>query len=293
MHSNLNISCIGYACGHGAGQHGCAMGPDKIYSLMAFFKLSSRHRTFSVLPTCSCHLTNPSMVIDMISATCQTLADQVCAQVAAHKPFLVLGGDHSCAIGTWSGVLQALRPQKKLGLIWVDAHMDSHTPDTSPSGMIHGMPVAALLGYGDVRLTQMHGYSNQLDLGHLCLVGVRSFEEGEARLLQRLGVKIFFMEEVQARGLEVVMTEALNIAQGASGGFGISIDMDAFDPNEVCAVGSPVHQGIDVFSFIKIVTGFHQQAGFLGAEIAEYNPELDINDQSAKLLCRLIDAIYS
>ena len=268
------------------------MGPDKIYSLPAFFKLSSSHRIFSALPTCSCHPTNSSAVIDTIFASCKKLADQVCTQVAAHKPFLVLGGDHSCAIGTWSGVRQALRPQEKLGLIWVDAHMDSHTPDTSPSGMIHGMPVAALLGHGDNRLTHLHGYSGKLDVGHLCLVGVRSFEEGEARLLQRLGVKIFFMHEVQARGLAVVMAEALRIAQGASGGFGISIDMDAFDPNEVVAVGSPVRQGINVLSFIKIVTGLHQQTGFLGAEIAEYNPELDIDDQSAKLLCRLIDAIF-
>jgi arginase len=258
-----------------------------------FLTLSSRHRQFSILPTLACHPTDATSTIDLIARTCQKLADQISVLVREQKTFLVLGGDHSSAIGTWSGVRQALAPRKTMGLLWVDAHMDSHTFETSPSSMIHGMPLAALLGYGDPRLTHMHGYHTKLDLGHLCLVGVRSFEVGEARLLERLGVRIFYMEEILSRGLIAVMQDAMAIVQKATGGFGISIDMDAFDPSEIPAVGSPVHQGIDIFPVLHLLKGISRQTGFLGTEIAEFNPELDLNDQSAKLLCRLIDAIYS
>jgi len=228
----------------------------------------------------------------MIVQSCQQLAEQIVSQVSQQEKFLVVGGDHSSAIGTWSGVRHAIAPQKKIGLLWVDAHMDSHTFNTSPSGMIHGMPLAALLGYGDARLTHLFGYQTKLDLGKLCLVGVRSFEPEEAQLLERLNVKVFFMEEIQTRGLQAVMQEALAIVQGANGGFGISIDMDAFDPSEIPAVGSPVHQGIDIYAFIHTLESICRHPGFLGAELAEFNPELDHNEASAKLICRLIDAIF-
>jgi arginase len=209
-----------------------------------------------------------------ISLAGRSLAYTVCDAVRNNSSFAVLGGDHSCAIGTWSGAANALRGDGPLGLIWVDAHMDSHTPETSPSGLYHGMPLACLLGYGDSTLTSIAHTSPALQPQHVAIVGVRSYEPEEAELLRRLGVRVFFMGEVEKRGLAAVMDDASHIAFSGTAGAGISIDLDALDPRDVSAVGSPEAGGLSVLDLRAALTRFAEHPRVVGCEITEFNPTL-------------------
>lgn len=195
---------------------------------------------------------------------------------------VVLGGDHSCAIGTWKGIAQALAPRGPLGLIWIDAHMDAHTPETTPSGMLHGMPVASLLGYGDPRLA-LDPFT-AFDPRRFCLVGVRSFEAGEAALLDRLCVRVFLMREVERRGLTEVMDEALAIAGGDAGSYGISLDLDALDPRDAPGVGVPVRGGIRGDELCRALARLARDPALAALEIVEYNPYRDHDGVTARLV---------
>lgn len=201
---------------------------------------------------------------------------------------LVFGGDHSIAMGTWTGVKEAF-PQKEIGLIWVDAHMDAHTPKTSPSLNIHGMPVAALLGYGDDRFTKLGNFYPTLKPENLCLLGTRSFEDGEADFLTRLGVRIYSMEEIRKRGFEVVFQEVCD--QLSSTQFGLSIDIDAFDPEEAPGTGTPEDSGLK-FEDVKMVwRGLAQNPGFSALEIVEFNPHKDVDHKTCRLVWQIVETI--
>jgi len=207
------------------------------------------------------------------------------------KFFLVLGGDHTSAIGTWSGAANALRSQGKLGLIWVDAHMDSHTPITTQSGHLHGMPLASLLGYGDPRLTTLGGLSSALQPENICLIGVRSFEPGEAELLKKLNVRIFFMDEVEQRGLRAVFKEALQIASSNTVGYGISLDIDGIDPADAPGTGVAEPNGLLAKEICQELTLFANDPNLIGFEIVEFDPSRDKNNKTEKLIADLIAAI--
>jgi len=204
----------------------------------------------------------------------------------------VLGGDHACAIGTWKGVAQAVAHRGAIGLVWLDAHLDAHTPTTTPSGMLHGMPLAVLLGHGDARLVGL-GQGASLDPRHLCLVGVRSFEAQESELLTGLGVRIIQMSEIDAKGLVATLHEAVEIASGAPGGWGISIDLDVLDPLDAPGVGSPVAHGLEPQALIKAMAGIAMTPGFVGAEISEYNPELDPEGVTGRVADALLVSMFS
>jgi arginase len=177
-------------------------------------------------------------------------------------------------------------------LIWIDAHMDAHTPETSESGRLHGMPLACLLGYGDPALT---GIANgtRLPPANVCLIGIRSFERGEAALLHRLGVRVYPMREVKQRGFETVFREAREIACQGTAGYGVSVDLDAIDPLEAPGVGSPVGGGL---SAADVVNAFKQHAGdpaLRGLEIVEYNPYLDCDAQTIALVPAVAEALLA
>ncbi|MGH6635668.1 MAG: arginase [Gammaproteobacteria bacterium] len=218
------------------------------------------------------------------------VADRVADVLVRDLRFAVVGGDHSCAIGTWSGAVAALRQRGPLGLLWVDAHMDSHTPDTSPSGALHGMPLACLLGHGERELTEIACPGPKLQPQHVCIVGVRSFEEGEARLLQLLGVRIFLMQEVQRIGLEAVMQQAIEIVSQETAAFGISIDVDAIDPQDAPGVGTPAPLGVAGRDLAECMGMVARQPKLVGLEVTEFNPLRDVNERTAKLVCDLLAA---
>jgi arginase len=205
---------------------------------------------------------------------------------------IVVGGDHTSAIGTWKGVAQALRDRGLMGLLWIDAHMDAHTPETTESGMLHGMPVACLLGYGYPELTAI-AHGAKLDPRCVCLYGVRSFERGEAELLNRLGVRVFFMDEIARRGIPETLCEALAIVTCASAGFGITLDLDAIDPEDAPGVGSPAPNGMRGADLVSALARFCCHPGLAGLEVVEYNPHRDREAATAGLVGDALVAILA
>jgi len=283
------IQIIAVASGAGARDAGCAKGPDALQhsSLLSRLNLQgldiSWHKTLDPASTGT-----PLSIIHDLN---EQLAQKVCDSAASGYLPLIVGGDHSCAIGTWSGGALALRQRGPLGLVWIDAHMDSHTPETTPSGAIHGMPLAALLGYGTPELVNLAGFSPKLLPRHVCLVGVRSYEAGEKELLQRLGVRVFFMAEVKQRGIGIVMEEAFAIARNGTAGFGISIDLDAFNPDESPGVGTPVQDGLHHLELDRVLHGIGHIPELVALELAEFNPLRDHDGRTLGLIEDLLLAI--
>lgn len=283
------LHLIGYAYGEAAGDPGCKDGPD-VFKQSVWFKKLVEQQPEIIWDTTF----YPQPFSDKYSDTkaiCQHLALKTQALATKGERFVTLGGDHSCAIGTWGGASQAFSSQGKLGLIWIDAHMDSHTQETSPSGNIHGMPLAVLLGYGNSQLTQLFKPPTQLLPEHVCLIGIRSFESGEANLLKQLGVRIFYVEEVRKRGLAAVFTEALSIVEKNTVGFGISIDLDGLDPEDAPGVGTPVAEGLSLSDLCVSLASIKDKQNFLGAEITEFNPHHDKNHKTEKAIYQLICAM--
>lgn len=268
------INVIGIASGIGANDIGCQGGPQAIKEACVTLLKKSYQQVNWV------DITLPKLATEdkyeKISHICTETAQLTYQSVKEKTFFLAVSGDHACAIGTWSGVAHALLDSgEKLGLIWVDAHMDSHTPETSESGNIHGMPLASLMGYGDHRLTQVLNTHPKILPENVCMIGVRSYEKGEETLLKRLGVKIYFIEEVNERGLDVVFKEAVHYIQSKTNRYGLTIDLDAFDPTEIPGVGCPVKNGLHPEEFLKAIKKVREQVDFLGVEIAEFNPYRD------------------
>jgi len=225
-----------------------------------------------------------------ITHVCRSVADATQLATAQDQFFALIGGDHSNAIGTWSGVARALEDEGDVGLIWIDAHLDSHTPKTSPSGAYHGMPLACLLGYGDGDLTSLSGPSPAIRPQNLCILGARSFEQEEHDLLMSLGVRIFFMDEINTIGFETAFKTALEIAASDTAGFGLSLDLDGIDPKDAPGVGSPEANGIRTEDLLEALSQLNPTLNFLGMEIAEFNPEKDPDGKTTTLIYQLLSA---
>lgn len=233
-----------------------------------------------------------SSVTQSLAQLCQRLANSVAEKLTRDEFFAVIGGDHACAIGTWSGVYQARRG-KPFGLIWVDAHMDSHTPQSSHSGALHGMPLACLLGYGDDHLKQLVYPGPAIQPQHLCLIGVHSFEPEEQQLLSSLGVRVFTMQEIEQRGMDQVMQDALHIVRAETDAFGVSIDLDAIDPKLAPAVSIAEPGGLQLNQLNALLRPLATAPDFLGMEIAEYNPGLEKDGATARLISTILAASVS
>lgn len=207
--------------------------------------------------------------------------------------FLVLGGDHSIATGTWSGAANALGGRGPLGLVWIDAHMDSHTPATSPSGNWHGMPLAHLLGAGAKELVALATRPPALEPAHVCLLGVRSFEAAEADFLARLGVRVISMAQMHGPGVAAAIADAIGYVSRGTAGFGVSIDLDAIDPSDAPGVGLPVPGGMAGAEVAAALAGIAQKPGFLGLELAEYNPARDQGGKTLNLIRAILSAVFA
>ncbi|MFZ9034657.1 MAG: arginase [Francisellaceae bacterium] len=204
--------------------------------------------------------------------------------VRQNQTFITIGGDHSCAIGTWSGVFDAIGD---FGLIWIDAHMDAHTPESSESGNIHGMPVATLLGYGHEKLTRILHNTPKLKAENIILIGIRSYEEGEAELLKELGVTIFDIDAVHKLGFEACFDHAVNQFKAKSLKYGISFDLDGLDPSEIDALGTPVEDGIALFEVLPCLNKIDVK-DLVGLELTEYNPSLDSDDKGVEVIRKIL-----
>ena len=280
---------IGAASGAGAPDPACGKGPAALRRFHVFHDTPLQHVEWNaILRVPPAQEDTPLHAVASLSTR---LAGEVEAVLHAGNFPLVVGGDHSCAIGTWSGVHHALADKGPIGLIWIDAHMDSHTFATTPSGQLHGMPLACLLGHGETALTAIDGAEAKLRPEHVCLIGVRSFEAGEAALLHRLGVRVFDMEEVRRRGLAEVFDEALAIVRHGTAGFGVSVDLDALDPEEEPGVGSPVPGGLRRSELAAALARLRGDPAFVAMEIVEYNPRRDRKHATADAAGALVSAI--
>ena len=281
---------IGAAIGLGARDSRCEHGPATLAASGLLERLQRQLPTSEWVATLHARGAGRGQdPLPNIASFCRRLAHATREVVRNENCAWVLGGDHSCAIGTWTGIASA--QDEPLGLIWIDAHMDSHTPESSPSGAVHGMPLACLLGAGAPELVRLGGYAPKLRAENVCVVGVRSFEPAEASLLQRLGVHVFGMDEIRRRGMTAVLAEAIERVRMHTAAFGISIDLDVIDPRDAPGVGSPEPGGIAGAELVAALAQLSRYHELVGVEIAEFNPHRDVDGMTAALLYELLASI--
>jgi arginase len=287
------VETIGAAWGLGGADPGCAEAPAVLAPLLA-----------KRLAACGVSaVAGPTLEPPAGERRRQYAVSRLCGQLAAAvadarrrgRLPCVIGGDHSCAGGTWTGVARTLNAggdpaskQGPLGLIWIDAHMDSHTLATSHTGRLHGMPLAWLLGEDDHPLYGLG--TGVLEPRHVCLVGVRSYEKEEDERLRRLGVRVVFMDEVRARGIDAVLDEALDIATAGTGGFGVSIDLDVVTPEEAPNVGTPVAGGVTSAELARALQEVAGRPALAAIELVEYSPRLDRDGLTSRIAIDLLAA---
>jgi len=224
-----------------------------------------------------------------IAEACRRLARAVESAAAAGKAPLVLGGDHSVAVGTVSGMSRYYRARKQsLGLIWIDAHTDMNTPRTSPSGNVHGMPLACLIGRGPRELTHLLGYAPKVAPANVVLVGVREVDQLEKPHVKRSGVRAFTMRDIDERGLRAIMEDAIRIASNGTAGFHVSLDMDSVDPREAPGVGTPVRGGITYREAHLLMELICDSGRMTSMEVVEVNPVMDEANRTAVLAVELM-----
>jgi arginase len=227
--------------------------------------------------------------LPQIAETCRRLALAVEKAATQGKVPLVLGGDHSVAIGTVSGISRSFRKKKRqLGLIWIDAHADMNTPETSPSGNVHGMPLACCVGIGPKELTHLFGYAPKVAPRNVALVGVRDIDQLEAPHVRNSGVRAFTMRHIDERGLRAVMEEAIEIASNGTAGFHLSLDMDYVDPRDAPGVGTPVRGGGTYREAHLAMEMICDSGKMLSMEVVEVNPVIDEVNRTADLGVELV-----
>ncbi len=227
------------------------------------------------------HLQSYPQCIAAIRQSCQQLAHHVSHIRKGYFP-VVIGGDHSCAIGTWSGMTQGKPP---IGLLWIDAHFDSHTPTTTHSKRVHGMPLAILLGHGDKQL--MLQQRAVIDRRYTVVFGVRSFEEGELVLMQQLKIRYYTMVEIKQRGINVCLREAWHYVAACPQGFGVSLDLDGIDPSFAPAVSVPEPNGLFFPTLLKTLKLLPKRK-LQALEIVEFNPYCQGNRRTLAVLSKLV-----
>lgn len=219
-----------------------------------------------------------------IAATSQEVAQRVYEALGAGYFPLVLGGDHSVAIGTQAGVAKFYHDRgQEVGCLWIDAHADMNTPQTSPSGNVHGMPFAASLGHGPDALTRIFGFAPKLRAEHCALIGIRDLDAQERQVVRASGVNLFTMREIDELGMRIVMERALKVALNGTAGFVVSFDMDVVDPAEAPGVGTPVRGGITFREAHLAMEMVADTGKMLGFELVEINPIIDVMNKTAIL----------
>ena len=223
-----------------------------------------------------------------ITDTCTKHAELVLKTLESGKVPLVLGGDHSVGAGSVAGVAEFYRRQEqKIGLIWIDAHTDINTPESSPSGNVHGMPLAAIMGLGPAELANIFQFSPKVAPENCVLVGVRDIDSIEKQNVRRAGIDVFTMRDIDERGMRTVMEEALRIAGRGTAGYHISLDMDWVDPEDAPGVGTPVRGGAtyrEAHLAMEIIADHGRMVSF---EIVEVNPVIDEHNRTADLAVEL------
>ncbi|MEN2768876.1 arginase [Ornithinibacillus xuwenensis] len=290
------ISLIGVPMDLGQSRRGVDMGPSALRYAGAIEKIESLEYDIHDLGDIA--INRPATTVDkesnlknleqVIEAN-ETLARMVDEEIQKDRFPLIVGGDHSIAIGSLAGIS---KHYKNLGVIWYDAHGDLNTSETSPSGNIHGMPLAVSLGIGDERLTNLFGYAPKVKPENIVIIGARSLDPGERELIREKGIKVYTMHEIDRMGMSAVMEEAIHYLKENTDGVHLSLDLDGLDPTEAPGVGTPVlggmtyresHLAMEMLSDSELITSF---------EVVEVNPILDEKNKTATLAVGLMGSLF-
>jgi arginase len=227
--------------------------------------------------------------LEEIAATCKDVAEIVRKALDEDLMPLVLGGDHSIAVGTAAGVAAHYRKEsKRIGLIWLDAHGDMNTPESSPSGNVHGMPLASIMGHGPAELVDLAGFKPMIEPRNVVLVGIRDLDTKERKLIKESGAHIFTMRDIDERGMREVMADALRFAGDDTAGVAASLDMDFVDPSDAPGVGTPVRGGVTYREAHLALEMIADAKALVSLELVEINPVIDEHNTTAILGVELI-----
>ncbi len=290
------IALVSVSLDLGAGRRGVDMGPsalriaglNEMVTRLGYDIREIGHVTAGGFETTEQGPTGARFLKEIASVCRRTGA--LVAEALEHGCFpLIVGGDHSLAIGTISAVAGHHRARaESVGVIWVDAHADMNTPDTTPSGNIHGMPLAVLMGHGSAELVGLNGDPPAVKPENVALLGARDLDEGERELIRSLGVRVFTMSEIDERGAAACMDEALTRVSDGTAGFHLSFDLDALDPRYAPGVGTPVQGGLSFREGHLICEKAARSGQLLALEVVELNPVLDDRNHTAGLAVGLM-----
>jgi arginase len=293
----MKIHIVGVPMDLGAGRRGVDMGPSAIRIAGVAEKLSSLGH--AVVDEGDIAVKNPEQqrirneklkYLPEIVRACTLLSSKVEKIVSGGGFPLVLGGDHSLAIGTIAGLASYCKEKgRKLGVLWIDAHGDLNTEKTTPSGNIHGMPLAASIGLGAIELTSVGGDFRKVDPKNVVLLATRDLDDGERKHIRQHGVNIFTMEEIDKNGMSVVMAKALR-KLGRVDHLHVSLDLDSVDPSVAPGVGTPVKGGLNYREAHLMMEELHDDGKMASLEVVEVNPILDNHNQSAEFAVELIQS---
>lgn len=290
------IDIIGFPMDLGAARRGVDMGPSalRIANIRTKlerlgYKVSDQGDIF-IKNQERQTVKNPKLkYLDEIVKTCEALAKRVEKSLTAGHFPLCLGGDHSMAIGTLSGVAAYCRKNNlEPGLIWIDAHADMNTHETTPSGNIHGMPVAASIGIGDKVLTNLYGFSPKIKPENVFLIGLRSVDGLEKELIKKSSLKVYTMTEVDRKGVNFIINKVLKDLKQRVQHIHVSFDVDSIDPSIAPGVGTPVSGGLNYREAHLLMETIAECGCMSSLEVAEVNPIIDTKNKTAELTAELI-----
>ncbi|MCK6541049.1 arginase [bacterium] len=294
------IRLIGVPLDLGAGRRGTDMGPSALRLAGLTERLQELGHT--VKDKGDIVTKNPEVIrvgdeklkyLNEVTRAVTALADDVEKCLADNHIPLVLGGDHSIAIGTLAGVSGHFRKtNQKIGVIWIDAHGDMNTPDTSPSGNIHGMPLAVSLGHGHPKLTGVGGEFVKVNPENTVLVGIRTLDDGEIDNIRRMGVTVFTMRDIDEQGMSRIIRQAIDIAARDTAGIHVSFDADSMDPSIAPGVGTPVPGGLTYRETHLAMESLCDSKKVISAEIVETNPILDIKNTTAHVGVEMMASLF-
>lgn len=295
-----SIRLIGVPLDLGAGRRGTDMGPSALRIAGLTERLSELG--YVIKDSGDIGTKTPEIIkvgherlkyLNEILRAVTTLSETVEKSLHDHEFPLVIGGDHSIAIGTLAGIAGHFRKQnKKIGVIWVDAHGDMNTPETSPSGNIHGMPLAISMGVGHPKLTAVGGNFQKVDPTKTVLLGIRTLDQGEIDHIRHMGVTVFTMRDIDKQGIHAVVEKAIEIASKDTAGIHLSFDADSIDPSVAPGVGTPVHGGLTYREAHYVMESLHDCKKVVSVEFVETNPILDMMNQTAKIGVELIGSFF-
>ncbi|MEE8349582.1 MAG: arginase [Acidobacteriota bacterium] len=290
------VRIIGVPMDLGAGRRGVDMGPSAIriggiHGALVRMNagVEDGGNVEVMIPEAADRGEQKQVFLNEIARICRTLSNLVAETLEQEKFPLTLGGDHSLAAGSIAGTSAYFRNQnKKIGLIWVDAHADMNVPETSPSGNVHGMPLAALMGLGPRELRDIADFSPKVNSENTVVIGARSIDLREKINIEKAGLRVITMKEVDMRGMTSVMEEALERACDGTEGFHCSLDLDVVDPQVAPGVGTPVRGGITYRESHLAMEILADSGKLLALDCVEVNPVLDTENATGSLAVELI-----